>query len=274
MIAKFFKKLNEPFPSSRSFKESLIEIFWVGVFVASFLYLFKPFGVSEIPQHQLLICIGFGFVTFFVGTIFNFFEYHVFKLKTDVPSWTLWKWILLVLGMLVCIAFGNLMFSMLIQPGTQFSLSSIWSALATTSMIGFFPCAASGFLIQLRASKRNQDEADTLNRVMTEEESKESASSDALAIKYVEAMQNYVELNYGASQEPASEMLRSTLQAIEEKHIGSRLVRCHRSFLVNTDFIDSVSGNAQGLKLKVLDCEKPIPVSRSYIRKIREMLTD
>lgn len=274
MIAKFFKKLNEPFPSSRSFKESIVEIFWVGVFIATFLYLFKPFGMDRVQQYQFLTCAGFGLVTFVVGAIYNFVEYKVLRLQTDVPTWTLWKWILLILGMLICIAFGNLLFSMLIDPGAKFSLSSVWTALVTTVAIGVFPCAVSGLLIQLRASKLNQGEAESLNRAMAEEENKEITSSDTSSIKYVEAMQNYVELNYGASREPSSEVLRSTLQAIEEKYAGTRLVRCHRSFLVNADCIDSVSGNAQGLKLKVQDCEKTIPVSRSYIRKIRELLTD
>lgn len=271
MFSSLIKKLNEPFPSSSSLKQSVIEIFWVSLFIAAFLYLFKPFGVNRIQQNQFLICLGFGFVTFVVGTVFNLVQLKVLKLQTDLPTWTLWKWILEILCLMVCIAFGNIVFNWLIEPDMTISANTVVSALLTTLAIGIFPCVVSGFLIQMRAAQSNQRDAANLNSAITDDDNNKVASYET-DIKYIEAMQNYVEINYGSAKQPPHEVIRSTIQATQQQYQGTPLVRCHRSFIVNTDAIESVSGNAQGLKLTLKDCEKIVPVSRSYISKVRNLL--
>ena len=89
-------------------------------------------------------------------------------------------------------------------------------------------------------------------------------------IRYIEALQNYAKIGYINSTGQLIERTeRATLKSILNEVEGSPIVKCHRSFLVNREAIISTSGNAQGLLLTLSDCDKTIPVSRSYVPAFR-----
>ena len=50
---------------------------------------------------------------------------------------------------------------------------------------------------------------------------------------------------------------------------SSSLKRCHRSHLVNLKKVKNISGNAQGLKLELINQSEMVPVSRNYIPIIK-----
>ena len=56
---------------------------------------------------------------------------------------------------------------------------------------------------------------------------------------------------------------------IQLKEVFS-LVRCHRSYMVNLNKVKNISGNAQGLKLELINHSEIIPVSRKYIPIVKE----
>ena len=93
------------------------------------------------------------------------------------------------------------------------------------------------------------------------------------SLRYAEAMQNYVTLVFVQNNELQKEVVRSTIASIEAQFANSSIIRCHRSYLVNVDAIEQVSGNAQGLKLQLHDVPgQEIPVSRSRIATVRALL--
>ncbi len=59
---------------------------------------------------------------------------------------------------------------------------------------------------------------------------------------------------------------RNTLLNVEKqlKDVPN-IIRVHRSYLVNICKVESVSGNAQGYRLGIKNCDAVVPVSRSYI---------
>ncbi|MFC0185517.1 LytTR family transcriptional regulator DNA-binding domain-containing protein [Pseudarcicella hirudinis] len=58
------------------------------------------------------------------------------------------------------------------------------------------------------------------------------------------------------------ELIRSSLSRLEGQIDNPEIVRCHRSFIVNLSKVASVSGNAQGYKLKLKGYEMLVPVAR------------
>ena len=50
------------------------------------------------------------------------------------------------------------------------------------------------------------------------------------------------------------------------------IVKCHRSFMVNIDYIDRFEGNLQGYKLYFEHIDFPIPVSKSFASKLQELI--
>jgi len=68
-------------------------------------------------------------------------------------------------------------------------------------------------------------------------------------------------------------MLRSTMRKMEDAVSNwPQFVRCHRTFMVNFDKIEKVSGNAQGYRLHLVDVGETIPVSRNLNSMVQERL--
>jgi DNA-binding LytR/AlgR family response regulator len=54
----------------------------------------------------------------------------------------------------------------------------------------------------------------------------------------------------------------------EHKHI----FKCHRSYMININYIERFEGNSQGYKLFFENVNFPIPVSRNSATKLKEII--
>lgn len=277
-------KLNKPFPDKDSLQKSMLTILWVGVFVGLFLFLIRPFNIEGPWADLAWASVGFGAVTVVFGWIFELSTRYVFRIKTDGPTWTLGKWILTSIILVVWIALGNYLFVNWLSDWRALGYFNFIRMIGYTSLIGIFPVVLSGVVIQLRETQKNEESASDISEnlrdsvdanhtiVVLEPENGE-LKLDASEVRFVEAMQNYVTVWYLKDGRLCKEILRSTLTATEKQFENSDVVRCHRSYLVNVDSIETVAGNAQGLRLKLQGItEKEIPVSRSFIPKIKVLL--
>jgi hypothetical protein len=284
MIRAFLKQLNEPFPDHISGWENTRYMIAVGVFVALFLYVLRPFGLHRETGNVALICISYGLITIVFGISFHLICRHVLKLKPHGASWTLQKWILQSIFLVAWIAIGNFLFLFVVDETRVLNLTVFLGMLKTTMIVGFFPVVVSGLIVQLRAARLHQRDAATIaipearsapdpaliSFVLS---SSESLQMEFGQIRYLEAMQNYVSICYLDDGALRSELVRTTIAALEEQMADSAVERCHRSFLVNVDCVEQVSGNAQGLRLKLAQVDTFIvPVSRPYIAKLRRLL--
>ncbi len=281
MLSKF----NQPFPDKDSFKKSLLTILWVGVFIVLFLLLIRPFGIEGPWADLVWVSVGFGAVTVVFGWLFEFGTRYIFKIQTFGPSWTLGKWMLMATVLIVWIAIGNYLFVNWLSNWRSLGYFNFLRMIGYTSLIGIFPVALSGILIQLRATQQNEESAVDLSKhlhpkkeelteqIELEDENGLTHALEVRDVRYIEALQNYVSVWYMSEGTLRKEIIRATLLSTEEKFAATDVVRCHRSYLVNVDCIEKVSGNAQGLRLQLQSVvEQEIPVSRSFISKIRELL--
>lgn len=92
-------------------------------------------------------------------------------------------------------------------------------------------------------------------------------------IIYVESMSNYADICYIADNETKHTTLRITLKQIRAtlEDVDS-IVQCHRAFLVNLNFVVSLSTRSQGYQLQLFGIEKQIPVSRANTEVIKGRL--
>lgn len=82
-----------------------------------------------------------------------------------------------------------------------------------------------------------------------------------------EANDNYVVTYYlSADNELKKSMERISLKKIEEilEDMETSFHRVHKSFIVNPDFVEKVSGRSQAYKLIISYLEEPVPVSRKF----------
>ena len=90
---------------------------------------------------------------------------------------------------------------------------------------------------------------------------------------YVEALGNYINIAY-YYKENRKITIRETISNIEQKMGESKLIyKPHRSYLVNLQNIENVTGDSQGLKIHLKGSEKIIPVSRNKIKEFRTLVT-
>ena len=279
------QKLNQPFPDKADFKQSLLSIFWVGIFVGLFLFLIRPFGIEGTWADIATASAGFGGITILFGWVYESATRFVFRIKTYGPQWTLGKWMLYSIVLIVWIAIGNYLFVNWLTNWKALDYFYFTRMVGYTSLIGIFPIALSGLVVQMRAEKENELDARSLDEKV---HAPHSSQSDELVVldatenefkfnshefRYAEAMQNYVTIWFVRSGALQKEILRSTVASLEEQLTNSPIIRCHRSYLVNPNSIEKVGGNAQGLRLNLRDVpQEEVPVSRSYISKIREVL--
>lgn len=92
-------------------------------------------------------------------------------------------------------------------------------------------------------------------------------------IVYVEALGNYLNIFY-RDNEFNKITIRETLSNIEQKlENAKQIYKPHRSYLVNLQDIENVTGDSQGLKIHLKNTDKLIPVSRNKIKEFKLLIT-
>ena len=116
-------------------------------------------------------------------------------------------------------------------------------------------------------------EVDTGEVELSGDNQSESIRLPLESIRYISAADNYIKVFYLHNNQITAKVMRGTLkkaQAMLEQY--PRLFRCHRTYIVNTDAVYHVSGNAQGYKLHLRDTDSPVPVSRSLNNQLNARL--
>lgn len=87
---------------------------------------------------------------------------------------------------------------------------------------------------------------------------------------YIKAEGNYTEFYIWQNDQLDKLIKRMTLQnAWDQLTFHHHLVKTHRSYIVNTDYILKVSGNAQGYTLHLTDQATEVPLSRANFEIFR-----
>jgi DNA-binding LytR/AlgR family response regulator len=89
----------------------------------------------------------------------------------------------------------------------------------------------------------------------------------------LEAADNYCKFHYLKDQQRKVKVLRMQMKVAEASLSNAPgFYRCHRSYLVNGQMIETVLGAAQNYRLKVRHLDEPTPVSRSFdIESLRQV---
>jgi len=285
--AGVIKKLNQPFPLI-PFKTVLKRGVVIGLFVFIFLSVFQPFGMQSIVElaTKLSIFAGFGLITFFsvifLGGAGRLIlpEYYLEK------NWTLGKEILHVMINFLIIGSLNFWYSVWVFK-FQVNFITFLSFEGITLLVGGIPFSIISLLQYTRLLKENLGNASNFNAQLQAHQ-KENTSQEVeitsdlkeerLKLKtndlvYAVSSDNYIEVYYKKNAETQKMVLRLTLKSLENQALQIQpWVRCHRGFFVNLNQVETFSGNAQGLKLKLKKVEESIPVSRKYVDLVKKHL--
>ena len=86
-----------------------------------------------------------------------------------------------------------------------------------------------------------------------------------------ESEDNYVKVYYEENNITKKDMIRITMQRIEELSTNLPYVRCHRRYIINRDKIIAIKKEGRLYKVSLKGINESIPVSRSYFSLIKQM---
>ena len=255
--------------------------------VAFFVLIFKPFPLDHINyDSRILFIIGFGvivfFVIFFVRIVYPVLVYNSTKnkkrpvLSSYNKGFTTWL-------------LSSILFTIyLIYPG--FVVLTTFLIFKVTLICLFPPLTlifydknmelllqnASLILEKNKCQKQIKSFNEEHNTIAIDFSSINNTEKISLLLKdvfLINSADNYVEIHYKEGEIIKKELLRNTL-----KNIGLQLkpypifVRCHRRYIVNSNYIENLNGNCNHHELFLKDFLDPIPVSRQYFYKVKDAL--
>lgn len=131
--------LKKPFPLITDTKKILVSNFLIGAFVAMFLIIFQPFGISVWQiEHKNFVLAGFGLISFLTPSIYQLIKNIGLNNTTAEDNWTIGKEIISSILVLGFIALFNLLYFSLVT-GVQISAFGYLQSAITVIAIGIFP---------------------------------------------------------------------------------------------------------------------------------------
>lgn len=277
--------LNQPFPKAESKWKIIISI---SVFVPLFLIIFQPFGINLFQSDfKLLILSGYGLVTFCSLFIDLIILENIFSKFFDERNWKIWKEFLWLLWVIFTIGLGNAFYTSLAFEFFNLSFSFIIRFQLVTFMVAIIPTTILILTKQKYLLKKHINSADDLNKNIQEknediqsnivrffaDNEKDSIEFNITNFFFIESSGNYIELFIIDEGNIIRTTFRSTLKrALGFFKDSPEIIQCHRAFIVNTSKIIKASGNSQGLRLSLENCNIEVPVSRGFVNSIREII--
>lgn len=269
--SSLFKILKQPFPRpENTFIRKVLNSLYEGLGVFFFFWIFQPFGINgwEV-EHKNFYLAAYGVIVFFVTLCYRLVLPALFPRYFDERNWTVGREIAGVLLILVSITACIMVYHSVIFKGSgnQFTEAGfifflvvvIGSIPITISVLSRFTYLYKKYNQQITVSV-TPEEGEVLR--LTADNGKDVLNlSDLL---YIESADNYCSVVFLKDSQLQKELVRSSLGRLETQINNPKVVRCHRSFIVNLAHVKTVTGNAQGYKFHLDVAEEIIPVARKY----------
>ncbi len=280
--------LHKPFPAIHDPRSGWFAALGFGLFVAVFLYFFRPFGLAESGDALAWIAPGYGAVTALCMFALQWLSPKIFPTYYREETWTVGKEVLQIMANIAIIAIGNWIFSAFlgfIQPSPE----SFFLFFGFTLAVGIFPVSVHVLLRQNAWQRKYLRQSDQLNSRLQKQPVTTPAEqpmvqlrdeNDRVALEIpsgdlvaVESADNYVKVHFFNNQKLTSEMIRSSLAAVElSVATHPQFFRTHRSWMINLNTIEKVNGNARGYTIRLRNFAKNVPVARTRISAFDETI--
>jgi len=280
----FLNYLRSPYPYYYGKTQRIIFISLL-FFLASFTfsYLFEPFDVNQ-AEHKLdyfWICLIHAGNPLVLGFSYFFVLNHFQK---DESKWTVGNEMRHLLILLLLIGIGSfLVRDIIYDKADNWSLRYFLEEIRNTFLVGvlllivFVPLNLERLLNKYKLGggvldfgSGEQASNSKIVRINTPiaSEGFELRLSDLI---YAQVDGNYSDIVLQTEKGTIKRLVRISLKELEDQLITfPSIFKTHRSYLVNLDYIQSISGNAQGYLLTLSVDVPQIPVSRSRLSEFKK----
>jgi len=273
---------NKPYPFNDNLKHNSIIVFFISVGVPLFLLLLQPFGFSLLPrQDKYFLIIGFGVITFLALSLHLLIIPSLFPKTFTTSKWNVKKEIFWNLWILFTILTGFFFYCEVLDV-YKFNFNLVIKLILTA----IIPITALIIINQNRMLRSRVKFSEDINRKIQDHKLLQEKivyfnsdyQKDSLALKvnlllFIRSANNYIEVYWKEGDNVKNQMVRCSMAYAEDLLKEHKfIVKCHRSYIVNIDFIDRFEGNLQGYKLYFDKIDFPIPVSKSFASKLQELI--
>ncbi|NER16175.1 LytR/AlgR family response regulator transcription factor [Spongiivirga citrea] len=271
--------LKNPYPYYYSSIRKVIAILLL-ISALSFLfsYVFEPFEVNR-AEHKIdyfWICVIHSVVPLLLGIVFFSVLNNLIKEETD---WSIGKEALWISIYLFLVGIGSFLIrDVIYDKPDNWSSRYFFEEIRNTFLVGILIVAVVLPLNLERLLSKYKKKAKGINLNSSAEPKevlvtiKTPLKSEYFDLKlsdfvFAKVDGNYTDIFLRNETGANRTMVRISLKELENQLKDYvHIIKTHRSFLVNSNYINSVSGNAQGYMLSLSGVKDKIPVSRANIR--------
>lgn len=278
------QNLNKPYPFFDDLGFHLKVILGISLGMFLFVLFFQPVAIIDFEfNSKLMVIAGYGGIAFVILSLNQIVVPSIFPKVFLGGRWSLYKEILLQLTTWAMLAVAYNFYSryvgqVKIDFGTSFRII----------LLGLFPMVVLVIFNRFKSMRMKLDELEEealqaglfkVEKVMDAEVTFDSEyRSDNFTVNlsnivFIRSANNYIEVMWLSGDSLQKQLIRSTLKRAEEiLQPYNNIFRCHRTTLVNADYVIKLTGNPGNLRLIMGHCNEEIPVSRQYLLGVREAL--
>lgn len=274
--------LKKPYPFNDDLKHNTKVIFFLSLGVFVFLFLFQPLQIDSLANREkYILVIGMGIITFLSLSLNLLILPSLFSKILNGSSWNVKKEIFWDIWILFTISVGYFLYYKtlgIMEFGFGMIIKLILIAIVPTSvmivlnrhrLLRSHLKTANELNIKLQENKSIQDK---LVHFLSDYQ-KDNLSIKVSLILFVRSANNYIEVFWKEGQTVKSQMVRFSLIKAEEILNEYKFIfKCHRSYLANINYIDKIEGSSQGYRLFFEKVDFPVPVSKIYVNKLKELI--
>ena len=272
-----FNWLKRPFPFIDEIKFNLLLSLALSVLAFLILFIFRPYGLEQV--RSTIFIAGFGLNAFIGIGIHLIIIPKIFPNIFSESKWNIKRHLLFLLSMCFLISILNYFYNSYI--GREISPQhDFLTFIFFTTAVGVFPTVVLTYVFEKYQALRNIKLASEINipiekkpedtlSIVPDTNQHEKLTILTSAFLYAESDKNYCNIYYLYQGQVKQQLMRLSLKnLVNQLSSRSQIIRVHRSFVVNKENIEQVTGNARSLLLKIKWVDDRVPVSRSFNKKL------
>lgn len=254
-------------------KASWLSPILVAVMVYLFLIVFQPFGTYNY-QHSLkyILLLPYSiiaFSVFFISSILKNKKIKECSWKAQILNSV---WLLLICSLL------NYFYSLFFINHSSFSFNTLAYMMIFTLSLGIPICTIDLLLrhslhhslpVEKKKNLKYIETRTPQETLLIYAENNQKLYINHNHFIYAKSEGNYTSIFHLHENTLQKTLIRISLKELEKQICSSSILRCHRSYIINTEKVFDKKGNANGYQLQLEYIDGPIPVSRSYLHLIK-----
>ncbi len=281
--------LTKPYPFIANTKDKLLIAFIIGLFVFLFLMIFKPFDLYKFTESEVFhFSLLYSSIPFLIILINVFIFPMLFNSFFKSNTWKIYKEIIFIFEIILISAILNWLFSDFSTFYKKDGLYGLWFFVWTTFSVSFFPLLIHIYFTEKKQSKKHQKIADDISGLknngtiiknnanlsnIIEIKGENKNEVFVISIKkllYINSEKNYASIFYLDDKCKINEIvIRASLNKLENQlNSYKSIIRCHKSYIINTIHVKKLLGNARNYTLQLNFNEIKIPVSRKFPKEL------